>query len=300
MKTKNTLIVSFLFFFIVACDPKSDETSQVIPSADSKGIKRDDAVIDYHVTGKGDTTLLFVHGAFIDQTYWKEQVDHFSQHYIVVTMDLPGHGKSSKTRKDWSLESFADDVKEVINVLNLKNVILVGHSMAGDINLLVASHMSSPVIGFIGIDNFKDAGTPIPESIRPLIDSIQKAMLSDFAHTNESFAQSALLSPQTPAAVVARVTTDFKNAYKPMAIQLMNKLPEAYQLEQQLLPKLGYKLYLINVNNSPTDEKALKQYTGTSGYKVYTIKGTSHYPMIESPEQFNEVLQKVIWKMGRN
>ena len=45
--------------------------------------------IAYDLEGKGDITLLFVHGAFIDQNYWLAQVDHFKQDYQVVTLDLP-------------------------------------------------------------------------------------------------------------------------------------------------------------------------------------------------------------------
>lgn len=256
-------------------------------------------MIDYHITGKGDTTLLFVHGAFIDQTYWKDQVDYFSEHYLVVTLDLPGYGKSGRDRKKYALESFADDIKEVINTLKLKNVVLIGHSIAGDINLIVASHMSSPIIGFIGIDNFKDAGAPIPDTFKPLVDSIQKKMLPDFESTNENYTNNVALSAQTPANVTARVMNDFRNADKSMAIQLINQLSETYLVEQQLMPKFGYKMYLINVMNTPTDEKALKKYAG-SGYEMFQIKGTSHYPMIESPELFNETLRKVISKMGRS
>src|SRR3954465_2677386 len=114
MKIRNFVIISFFFPLIISCVSDSEDKKEITQTPDSKEIKRDKVVIDYHVTGKGDTTLLFVHGDFTDQTYWKEQVDYFSQHYIVVTIDLPGHGKSGKLRKDWTLESFADDVKEVI------------------------------------------------------------------------------------------------------------------------------------------------------------------------------------------
>ena len=36
-----------------------------------KEIKRDNTLINYQVTGSGDTTLLFLQGSYIDQTYWK-------------------------------------------------------------------------------------------------------------------------------------------------------------------------------------------------------------------------------------
>ncbi|HRG37946.1 MAG TPA: alpha/beta hydrolase [Bacteroidia bacterium] len=298
MKIKKNAIIALFFVFIISCISNPDSDKKDDQTTDPKEIKRDGAVIDYHITGKGDTTLLFVHGAFIDQTYWKQQVDYFSQHYIVVTLDLPGHGKSGKTRKNWALDGFANDVSDVINTLNLKNVVLIGHSMAGDINLIVSSHMSSPIIGFIGIDNFKEAGTPIPDVYKPMVDSIRRAMFSDFENTNEKYAQRDLMSPQTPADVSVKVTNDFRNANKSMALQLINELTEIYEIEQQLMPKLGYKMYLINVKNTPTDEKALNKYAG-SGYELFQIKGTSHYPMIESPELFNETLQKVINKMSR-
>ena len=45
-----------------------------------KEIKRNNAVINYQVTGNGDTTLLFLHGSYNDQTYWKNQVG-----YLVLT-----------------------------------------------------------------------------------------------------------------------------------------------------------------------------------------------------------------------
>lgn len=44
-----------------------------------KEIKRDNVIINYQITGSGDTTLLFVHGSYIDQTYWKDQVKFLVQ-----------------------------------------------------------------------------------------------------------------------------------------------------------------------------------------------------------------------------
>ena len=41
-----------------------------------KEIKRDNAVLNYRVEGEGDTTLLFVHGSYIDQTYWDSEVSY--------------------------------------------------------------------------------------------------------------------------------------------------------------------------------------------------------------------------------
>jgi pimeloyl-ACP methyl ester carboxylesterase len=292
MRVKKLIILCLSALFMT-CSHRGKEPSGTNP----KEIKRNDVHIDYHLTGKGDTTLLFVHGAFIDQSYWQKQVDYFSSHYLVVTMDLPGHGKSGRERKKWTMQGFADDVSEVISELNLKNVILIGHSMAGDINLITASQQLSPIIGFIGIDNFKNAATPFPEKYKPIMDSIQKSLRIDFENTNERYARMALVTQETPMEVTNRVVSDFRNAYKPMALDVMDKFFDVYETEMELLPKMRYKLYLVNVDYFPTNEEPLKKYTG-SGYEIIYIKGTSHYPMIETPELLNGAIQKAIDKIG--
>ena len=297
MKLKKIQFLLLCSLFI-ACSGDKKEIYQTTES-EIKEIRRNDVVIDYHLIGKGDTTLLFVHGAFIDQSYWKEQVAYFSQHYLVITIDLPGHGKSGRNRKNWSMQAFADDVSEVINTLKLKNVILIGHSMGGNINLITACQQSSPIIGFIGIDNFKNAATPFPEVYKPTMDSIQKGLRNDFENTNEKYVRLALVTPQTPVDVTNRIVADFRHAYKPMVLDVMSKFFETYETERALLPKLSYKLYLVNVNYFPTDEAPLKKYAG-NGYEILRIQGTSHYPMIETPELLNEAIQKAIIKIGTN
>jgi pimeloyl-ACP methyl ester carboxylesterase len=51
----------------------------------------------------------------------------------VVAIDLPGYGKSSKENYRYSMAFFADVVDRVIDALKLKRVVLVGHSMGGQI-----------------------------------------------------------------------------------------------------------------------------------------------------------------------
>src|SRR5688500_5426682 len=52
--------------------------------------------LDIHssVTGTGPATLVFVHGWTCDSSSWDAQVPVLAGKYRVVTLDLPGHGKS--------------------------------------------------------------------------------------------------------------------------------------------------------------------------------------------------------------
>jgi len=51
----------------------------------------------------------------------------------VLAIDLGGHGESGRGRKDGTTASFGEEVVAVVKKLDLKRVVLIGHSMGGDI-----------------------------------------------------------------------------------------------------------------------------------------------------------------------
>ena len=57
----------------------------------------------------------------------------------VIILDLPSHGKSDEPKEVWDLKDFVDMIHELLNTLNIKNPILIGHSFGGKISLLYAS-----------------------------------------------------------------------------------------------------------------------------------------------------------------
>jgi sigma-B regulation protein RsbQ len=69
--------------------------------------------------------------------------------------------------------------------------------------------------------------------------------------------------------------------------------------ERELLKRLKFKLHLINVDYIPTNEELLKLYAKT-GFDVSRIQGSCHYPMIENPAEFNQILQETIEKILTN
>ena len=149
--------VALLFIIIAVQISCSQKSSNQYKKISDQGVN-----IAYTDTGKGDTTLLLVHGWCLNRSYWANQVSYFSKKYRVVTIDLPGFGQSGKNRTVWTPETYGRDVDSVIAQLNLKNVILVGHSMAGDIVLQAAVNAPDKVIGLVGVDNFKGVNSAVP------------------------------------------------------------------------------------------------------------------------------------------
>lgn len=216
-----------------------------------------------------------------------------------MTIDLPGHGKSGKNKKTWTIQELGDDVCVMIKKLNLKNIILIGHSMGGDVILEVAVKCSDSVIGFVGVDNFKNVGIAMSSEIQKQIDQIMEMLKSDFANTSEYFAKQNLLSPSTDKTIIDRVVSDYRNMDKTIGIDLISSAFTYYERERVLMNQLKFKMYLINVDNIPTNEEFLEKYA-TSGYDVSPIKGICHFPMIEKPDEFNRLLQDLITKIETN
>ena len=100
-------------------------------------VKNGNINIAYIKKGNKDTALVFVHGWCINKEYWQKQIDDFSKEYTVVAIDLGGHGESGRNRNSWTIDDFANDVVTVIDSLHLNKVILVGHSMGGEILFLM-------------------------------------------------------------------------------------------------------------------------------------------------------------------
>ena len=93
---------------------------------------------------KNSETIVLVHGAWSDATAWQAVVPLLqAKGHEVIAVNLPGHGTDTTSFARISLQSYVDVVKSAIG--DRKNVILVGHSMAG----IVISQVAEEIPGQI-------------------------------------------------------------------------------------------------------------------------------------------------------
>ena len=91
----------------------------------------------YEVKGVGKP-LIMVHGNGEDHTIFDVAVSLLQFYFTCYVFDTRGHGQSSKV-SEFHYQDMADDYKEVIQKLNLKEVTFYGFSDGGIIGLLIAS-----------------------------------------------------------------------------------------------------------------------------------------------------------------
>ena len=74
-------------------------------------------------------SLVFVHGYFGGGSQWAEQVERFSDHYNVITPDLPGFGNNNEITAPETIRGFATGILGELDKQGLDRFHLVGHSM---------------------------------------------------------------------------------------------------------------------------------------------------------------------------
>ncbi|MBR0085736.1 MAG: alpha/beta hydrolase [Lachnospiraceae bacterium] len=91
----------------------------------------DGILINYIVHCIGKTPLVMLHGWGGQQIALNSLINELKGDYTVVTFDLRGFGKSDRPSKGYSIERLATDIKELLEHLDLKDVVLLGWSMGG-------------------------------------------------------------------------------------------------------------------------------------------------------------------------
>ncbi|GAA4430930.1 alpha/beta hydrolase [Ravibacter arvi] len=97
----------------------------------AKIILKNDIEIFYTDLGHGKPVIL-IHGWPLSHKAWEPQVAALTEAgFRVIAYDRRGFGKSSAPSEDYDYDSFAADLNELINRLDLSDVTLVGFSMGG-------------------------------------------------------------------------------------------------------------------------------------------------------------------------
>ena len=76
--------------------------------------------------------LVFIHAALLNSDLWSQEVETFSDLFQCVAYDLRGHGRSGPSDlKRYSVGTFAEDLAEILDALELRRPILCGLSIGG-------------------------------------------------------------------------------------------------------------------------------------------------------------------------
>lgn len=279
------MMIRFVLLFVVAFGFAVNTHAEVVPA-------KDGVPIFYSVQGKGEPALVFVHCWSCDHNLWENQVPVFAKSHQVVTVDLPGHGEAGQGRKVWSIESYADDVNTVMGKLNLKRVILVGSSMGGPIVLEATRREPGRVVAIVPVDTLHDVESKVPPE---QLQAVLKQLRADYKTSVTGFLNQFFFSPTTPAAVKERIIRETTSRPPELALTI---LEEIFKYDAALaLKEVKVPIRAINADRNPTNLEVNRKYAPQ--FDVAIVKGSGHYPMLEQPERFNELLAAIVEQVSK-
>jgi len=108
------------------------------PYTVKKAALSDNVTLAYVDEGKGDQVIIFVHGLGSYLPAWKKNIEDLKQYYRCIAIDLPGYGKSSKEIHSGTMDYYAEVIRQLMDKLDLKKAVIAGHSMGGQIAIVMA------------------------------------------------------------------------------------------------------------------------------------------------------------------
>jgi pimeloyl-ACP methyl ester esterase len=96
--------------------------------------------------------VLFVHGWTGNRTFWTRQVHALRERHTVITVDLRGHGESSRPRTGYGIATLAADLEHLLRALRVPRIALVGWSLGGMVALELARRLgeSAHALALVG------------------------------------------------------------------------------------------------------------------------------------------------------
>ena len=229
--------------------------------------------------GAHEQSLIFIHGSGGDYSAWSHQYAGLHKQYNVVAVNLPGHG-SSEGNGESNIGSYCLWVKKLLDILQLENIILVGHSLGAAISLQFAINYPQIIQGIVPVGG----GMKMP--VNPAI--------FEFLKTN----------PVESIELICKFYVAKVNREKFMA-PLMKSLAQTridvlqsdlsacdkFDVSQEISKISLNVLVICGAEDKMTPPEFSRQITESiSGAKLCLIEGAGHMVMMERPKEFNEAL----------
>lgn len=235
--------------------------------------------------GKG--TLLFVHGSGGDSEDWRFQLDGLSHQAAALAVELPGHGASPPPAED-RVEAYAQWVRDFVDALGLRKVMLIGCSLGSAVTLTVAL-TEAPWLRAIGLVGAGARLRVLPALLEGLKTNPQDTlgMLSELS-----------VSPNCP--LDARET--IRERMLSVSADVVHKDLSACNAFNVMdrIEKISVPAWIIVGEDDKLTPPKYAQYLGKqiSDSSLTVVPDAGHLVMLEKPVAFNESLSRFLRDSG--
>src|SRR3989338_7527443 len=251
----------------------------------------------YDIGGRGEH-LLFLHGCGVDKRIWRQQSKFFSQYYRVMTIDLPGHGKS--TWQKLSLELMVKDLKAILETLQFKAVSIVGSSLGGLVALKLYQIFPEGIkrLIFVGAMPKFSKSSDYPHGLDvERMRKLRGQLESVYPSIVNVFFRSLFTKEERQSRRFKWLQKFRKFAEVPMKHALVEYLDILEQEDlREVLKNVRVPIQFINGRDdeicTPQTVAFLKNIRPDSRFDFFEECG--HFPFLSKPYEFNQVVEEFL------
>jgi len=242
----------------------------------------------YESQGEGPP-IVFVHGLGGTSNVWHAQRATLSRYFRVVTVDLSGSGRSDKSKRQYSIDTWADEIAGLIDQLKLDAAVIVGHSMGTVIVQKFAAKYPQKTKAIILAGALVELGPPGKEAFAKRAESVEKEGMIGVADAVLGGALSAGTRERNLALtgmVREMLLANDPSCYAGHCRALMNGSAKADQAQIKC-PAL-----LVVGDQDPVTPLALQRQIAAAiaNSRIRIVPNTAHLTMLETPEAFNAIV----------
>lgn len=241
----------------------------------------------YEIHGAGEPVLL-IHGLGSSSKDWEYQIDDLAKYYQVITLDVRGHGRSTKAAGNYSIKLFADDISTLMSSLNIQSFHVVGLSMGGMIAFqLAVAHpqlLKSMVIVNSG-PGFVNANLKIKLKIKLRLFMLIVLPMKSVAKTIAAGLFPANAQQALRDLFVQRFCENDKQSYL-KSMRALIKWNVCNELNKISCPSL-----ILSADQDYTSVKSKQEYASQMiRAELQVIKNSHHALPVEKPAEFNQAV----------
>jgi pimeloyl-ACP methyl ester carboxylesterase len=263
----------------------------------------DGARIFYQRQGAGDPLLVFVHGYCCSHQDWEYQVQAFSPRHCVVACDLRGHGQSDRDPERSSIETFGADVSALVQVLNARPAVLVGHSMGCRVVLQACLRAPERIAGLVLIDGSWVSPSDLPIMARAVLQRLETMGYTAFLKQEFEGMFLPGADPVLKQRIVAQALATPEAVGRPVFLRAMEW--DAHSMEAALSQIAVPMLVLQSTAVGRERTRVPLEQVGTTPWlelvwrrvataRVRALPGVGHFSMLEAPDAVNQEIKSFI------
>jgi len=259
-----------------------------------KFINIDENKIRYLESGNSDNTLVLIHGLGASANRWEYVIPHFKKNYRVIVPDLIGFGYSDKPLVDYTADFFSKFLKKFLEKLDIKNPVLIGSSLGGQIIVEYTLNNNNAVKKLVLI-----SPSGVMKHSTPALDAYVMAAL----YPNQEAAKNAFeMMSGSSKNIDPKIVEDFvkrmrlpnaKMAFMSTLLGLKNSQILTEKLSSITVPTMvvwGELDPVIPVKYADSIVSVIKD------CRFYRMDGCGHTPYVDDPETFAKTVMKFLGK----